>query len=125
MTPATAYLTFTEHKLRVLAGDPVIWRERLAAGGFHDPLDAVRHFSRTELARRASGTHCTREDALDYARREGPAFVLCPNGEVLRVERARDAGLDAAAAAEETAFAEQLRRLTFREAVGPAAARGI
>ena len=64
---------------------------------------------RRELARRASGIHATEAEARDYARREGPAVVLTPAGEVLRIERERDATEDARIAAEQAAAAERAR----------------
>jgi hypothetical protein len=84
---------------------------------------AIRTIDRAELAQRASGMHEHPAAALEYARREGPAYILTPDGKVCRVERARNAGLDVAATAEETAYSERLRRMTFREAMGPAYAR--
>lgn len=117
MNPATAYLTFTLARAEQLAREAGVdlgtW-----------PRRAGTDRARRELAKRVSGMHSTRDLALAYARAEGPAFILCPDGEVLRIERARDAGLDVAATAEEAAFAERLRRMTFREATGPAGARG-
>lgn len=115
-TPTTVHLTFTLARAERLAAaasvDLGTWLRR-AAG---------ERKGRRELASRASGVHDTREEAVEYARREGPAFVLAPDGEVLRIERARDAQLDAAAATEERAHAEQNRRLTFRQQHGPAGA---
>jgi len=117
MTPATAYLTFTLHRAEQLAREAGVelgtWLRR--AGGERN---------RRELQRRASGTHATRELAIAYARVEGPAFILAPDGEILRIERARDAGLDDTAAAEECGYSERLRRLTFRDELGSAARRG-
>lgn len=115
MTPTTAHLTFTLARAERLAAaarvDLGTWLRR--AGG--------ESRGRRELARQASGMHETRAEAIGYARREGPAFILAPDGEVLRIERARDAALDAAAITEERAYAEQLRRMTFREQHGPMA----
>lgn len=116
MTPATAYLTFSLHRAETLAR-----QAGLTLGGWLRRAGGETR-GRRELARSASGVHDTRAEAEDYARREGPAFILAPDGEVLRIELARDAGLDAAAATEERAYAEQLRRLTFREHHGPMAA---
>jgi hypothetical protein len=111
MTPATAYLTFTllrAEKLARAAGLELgAWLRRVAGD----------RRGRGELARQVSGMHGDRNDAIAYAQSEGPAFVLTPDGEVLRVERARDAALDTAAATEERAYSERLRHLTFREAI--------
>ncbi|MCY1003975.1 hypothetical protein OV079_23675 [Nannocystis pusilla] len=87
MTPATAYLSFSLHRAAQvdLQGD------------------------RRELARCASGVHGDEASALAYARREGPALVLTPAGEVVRVERQRDAAEDLRIAREERAAAEQRR----------------
>lgn len=111
MTPATAYLTFTIARAELLAREAGVdlgtWLRRAGADR-----------ARRELAKRVSGMHGTRDLAIAYARAEGPAVILCPDGEVLRIERARDAKLDAAAAAEETALAERLRRMTFLDELG-------
>lgn len=117
MTPNTAHLTFTLARAeRLAAADHVelgTWLRR-AAG---------ERKGRRELARQASGMHADRGEAIEYARREGPALVLCPDGEVLRIERARDAALDTAAATEERAYTERLRRMTFRDEIGSATRR--
>lgn len=86
-----AFLTFTTHRLRVL----------LARG-----LDPA--------AEHASGSHATEAEALAYARREGPAVVLTPAGELIPVGRARDAGKDAQIAADQRGWAERRWRLDPR-----------
>jgi hypothetical protein len=116
----SGYLTFTEGKLQRLLDANDLWRERRALGWPHIAVDdLLRGLDRGELARRASGNHEREADALAYAQREGPAIVLCPDGRVLHVERVRDAVIDAVAAAEERAYSERLRRMTFRDRVGP------
>jgi hypothetical protein len=116
MTPATAYLTFTAARLAKEETADDLYQARRALG-FPTGDDLLRQLDRAELARRASGLHEREVDALAYARREGPAVVLAPDGRVFRVERARDAALDAAAAAEERDYSKRLGRLTFREAI--------
>lgn len=96
MTPATAFLTFSAR--------------RFAALDVRQPAD------RRELARRANGIHATEQAAVDFARREGPAVVLTPDGRFRLVDRERDAAEDARIAAEQTEFSERLRRMTWREA---------
>lgn len=86
MRPADAHLTFSERRF---------------AG-----LDLT--LARAELLQRANGAHIRLEDALAYARREGPAVVLTPAGEVIRVDRERDAAEDARLAAQQTETAERL-----------------
>ena len=120
MTPATAYLTFTERRAAQLVPG---WS--CAAPAVDEVVAALRTIDRAELAQRASGVHEHPAAAIEYARREGPSYILTPEGRVCRVERGRDAGLDATAAAEQTAYSERLRSMTFREAMGPTYSRGI
>lgn len=110
----TAHLTFSLSRAERLARlDGVelgTWLRRAAA--------EVR--GRRELARKAGGVHTERSAALAYATTEGPAFILCPDGEIVRVERARDAAEDARIAADQRARAERLRRMTLRDELGRA-----
>lgn len=87
MTPATAYLTFSAARAARLN----------------------LHGDRRELARQAKGIHATEDEAVAYARREGPAVVLTPDGRIREVSRERDAAEDARIAAEQTAAAERAR----------------
>lgn len=111
---ARAYLSFTLYRLRVMMFPPH-HRERAELRP-----TAIREWllsqDLAELARRATGRHATRSEAMDYGRREGPMIVLAPDGDVFEVARARDAAEDARIAADQTARAERLRRMTWREA---------
>ena len=89
MTPETAFLTFSAARFA--------------------RLDLAKPQDRRELARRASGVHATEAEALAYARREGPAVVMTPDGRIREVARERDAAEDARIAAEQTASAERAR----------------
>lgn len=116
MTPETAHLTFSLHRAARLATDGALWQARRELGT-DDHLALLRQLDRALLAARASGIHATREEAEAYARREGPMLLATPEGEVVRIERARDAGEDARVAADERAFAERLRRTHPRASV--------
>lgn len=116
MRPEAAFLTFTEHRLATLMAVNGL-RTAAALAAY------LRTTDRTELAQRATGAHAQLEAALAYARREGPALVVTPDGRLLRVERERDAAEDARIAAEERAYSERLRRMTLRDELGRAARR--
>lgn len=109
--PTAAFLSFTPYRASILLGlrdhsDP----QALAAG--------LRRADRRELARHVSGRHSTREDAMAHAREQGPMLVLTPEGEVLQIERVRDAAICDAIAREQREYAERLRRMTVREERG-------
>jgi hypothetical protein len=103
MNPATAFLSFTPARVRAARIDLRV----LAEGDADD---------RRQLAKCANGIHATQAEAESYARREGPMSIVTPDGEVLWINRERDAAADAQIATEERAYAEQLGRLTWREA---------
>ncbi len=73
-----------------------------------------------ELRRWAKGVHTVEADALAYAAAQGPSIVRYPNGQLVMVEARRDAAEDARIAADQTARAERLRRMTLRDERGTA-----
>lgn len=102
------FLTFTPHRVGRLAG--------VDAPTAADIELQVGLLSLADLRRAAAGDHATEAEALDYARREGPAFVLRPDGTATRVERLRDAAADARVAREEAYWTAQrpARRIASR-----------
>lgn len=96
------YLTFSPEKLE---------RSLARAAAAADPA--------RELRRLARGVHTDEAAALAYAAAEGPSIVLFPGGRTVLVELTRDAAEDARIAADQTARAERLRRMTLRDERGP------
>ena len=98
------WLTFTDDRATLLARETGLSVDEWLSRCDHDDVPA--------LVRRASGCHGSEAEALAYARENGPAWVLGPWSVErrlvvsTRVEQARDAGLDAAVAAEERRWAD-------------------
>lgn len=104
------YLTFTAHRANhITHTDPRTGRHCTAT-------ELERWFAAAtpdERAARASGAHARAADAVSYARREGPAYIIGADGLAVRVERQRDAAADERVAAEEQVYARRrpIRRM--------------
>lgn len=104
------YLTFTEHRADIVTRLDRRARRHCTAA------DLERWFAAAtpdERVARASGAHARAADAVSYARREGPAYIIGADGLAVRVERQRDAAADERVAAEEQVYARRrpIRRM--------------